>query len=82
MTANQHAPDADPDEDHADNCVCDLGIHEHEATPDTELPATSGGVDAAEEEADDDDVDGCDLDFNAVAATPDEDLPMAVGGED
>jgi hypothetical protein len=71
-----------PDDEDADGCLCGMEHLEDEATSDEELPAASGGIEAAEEEQLDgeDDLDGCGLDFTAAEQTDDEELPAAVGG--
>ena len=81
MTKNGNVPDTDEHEDHVDGCICDIELDDDEITPDGELPAAAGGVEAAREEhADEDDVDGCDVDFNEFDPTTDEELPVAAGG--
>lgn len=74
-------PDDLPDtHDHHDNCVCDIVLHDDEATSDLDLPAASGGVAAMQGFTGTGDADGCDLDFNVAEQTADEDLPVATGG--
>ena len=81
MTKDGVAPSIDVHEDDVDSCLCDIELHDTEATPDVELPPATGGVEVAQQEhADEDHIDGCDLDFNNADATPDEELPAAVGG--
>lgn len=75
------APHVHEDEDHVDGCTCDVEFDESDALSDTELPLAAGGVQAADEEHDDEDsIDGCDADFNGTDATTDKELPVAVGG--
>jgi hypothetical protein len=77
----QNAHDAEVHEDEADGCVCDLELHDDDATSDADLPAAAGGVETVHgQSADDDDTDGCDLDFNESEPTTDEELPVATGG--
>jgi hypothetical protein len=82
MPANGDAPSPADDDEDADDCICGMELHEDEATSDAELPPASGGVETAQEEAQDgeDDVDGCSLDFTAAEQTDDKELPAAVGG--
>lgn len=81
MPTDGDAPPVADDEDE-DGCMCGMEHLEDEVTADGELPPSSGGIEAAEDEPphDDDDVDGCELDFTAVEQTGDEELPEAVGG--
>ena len=71
------------DEDEADHCTCDLGLTEDETTTDAELPPAVGGVQASDDDADDDEdehVDGCGIGFLDAEPTTDEELPVTVGG--
>lgn len=77
---NGNAPNV-PDEDEADHCACGIELVAEEATSDAELPPAVGGIEAADEEPDDEEhIDGCDVDFNATEPTKDEELPVTVGG--
>ncbi|HUI95803.1 MAG TPA: hypothetical protein VLX44_08640 [Xanthobacteraceae bacterium] len=71
-----------PDDEDEDSCICGMEHLEDEVTADEELPPSTGGIEAAEDEPsrNDDDVDGCGLDFTAIEQTGDEELPEAVGG--
>src|SRR5882757_2205648 len=68
-------------EESVDGCVCDIELNQSEALSDAELPPTSGGVQAAVENRDNEDsFDGCGLAFNADILTTDRELPAAAGG--
>jgi hypothetical protein len=78
---NGNTPHVHDDEEEADHCACDIELVEGEATSDAELPPAVGGIEAAQEELDDEDhIDGCELDFNESDPTTDEELPVTVGG--
>ncbi len=77
MISESATPDT---HEHDDNCVCDIDLTAEEVVPDSDLPAASGGVAAAQGHMGADDADGCDLDFNDSEPTTDEDLPVAIGG--
>jgi hypothetical protein len=66
--------------EHGDSCVCDIALRDDEITSDSDLPAASGGVAAAQRHHGTDEADGCDLEFNDAEPTADEDLPVAAGG--
>ena len=78
---NIDSSSGDGDEDHIDACICDIEISESDITPDSELPAAQGGVEATAEQDDtSDEIDGCDVEFTKADATPDDELPVAIGG--
>ena len=81
MAEDGKASDHDGNEDNVDACTCGIELQESEATPDTQLPAATGGVVIAiEESPDEDEIDGCDAVPNDTKATTDEELPAATGG--
>ena len=81
MLEDEKAADHDGDEENVDACTCGIELQESEATPDTQLPAATGGVIIAPGESrDEDDGDGCDVVLNGIEATTDEELPAATGG--
>lgn len=66
--------------EHDDHCVCDIELRDDEVTSDFDLPASDGGVAAAQTKMPADDADGCDEDFTKFAPTTDEELPATTGG--
>jgi hypothetical protein len=68
-----------PHEDDIDSC--DINFAEEKATPDTELPATTGGIQVVSKQTgSEDEIDACDLDFAEAKATTDAELPATTGG--